>query len=405
MGNGSKRSFKYCNAWAQHSQFNQIVSDLWRTPIEGCKIFQIVKKLKLLKRKLRELNSQYFSNIKQTAKVDRQALKQVQERLQTDPSNHDLQQEEPEKYQKFRESSYLAEMFLQQKRKAIWIRLGDNNIGYFYSIIRHKRLKLANIQLKDDQGVSQTEPGAILKLLHPIEEREVKKELFQIDSNKNPGPDGYSSGFFKASWNILDCYISKVICSKLKDAVNYLVPDNQLALVQGRSMMHNVLIFHDLLRNYNRKTSPRYIIKIDLWKAYDMGEERSVNRVMEALKHFSEVSGLIANLEKSNIFMTGVTNQANEKLLAATGFSKGSFPISFWGAIFILPQSVLKEVDKRCRDYLWDSSEDKRRVPLVAWEKICCPKKNGGLNIKGCSSWNKASAGKLLWQLTDKWRF
>ncbi|XP_075091651.1 uncharacterized protein LOC142171846 [Nicotiana tabacum] len=73
---------------------------------------------------------------------------------------------------------------------------------------------------------------------------------------------------------------------------------------------------------------------------------------------------------------------------------------SFWGAVFILPQSVLKEVDKRCRDYLWGTSEDKRRVPLVSWEKICCPKKNGGLNIKGCSSWNKASVGKLLWQLT-----
>ncbi|XP_070030434.1 uncharacterized protein [Nicotiana sylvestris] len=115
-----KRSFKYCNAWAQHSQFNQMVTDLWRTPIEGCKMFQIVKKLKLLKRKLRELNSQYFSNIEQTTKVDRQALKQVQERLQADPSNPDLQEEEHEKYKKFRELSYLAKMFLQQKSKATY---------------------------------------------------------------------------------------------------------------------------------------------------------------------------------------------------------------------------------------------------------------------------------------------
>ncbi|XP_070050321.1 uncharacterized protein [Nicotiana tomentosiformis] len=184
------------------------------------------------------------------------------------------------------------------------------------------------------------------------------------------------------------------------------------------------------------------------------GEETSVNRVMEALKHFSEVSGLIANLDKSNIFMAAVTDQTKERPLDDTGFSEGSFPIrylglplspkkwsklecqqliekithrikvtyekklsyagrlqvitavlfsiySFWGAVFILPQSVLKEVDKRCRDYLWGTSEDKRRVPLVSWEKICCPKKNGGLNIKGCSSWNKASVGKLLWQLTQ----
>lgn len=34
--------------------------------------------------------------------------------------------------------------------------------------------------------------------------------------------------------------------------------------------MQNVLIFHDLLRHYNRKISPRCMMKIDLRKAYDM---------------------------------------------------------------------------------------------------------------------------------------
>ncbi|XP_018624361.1 uncharacterized protein [Nicotiana tomentosiformis] len=214
-----KRSFKYYNAWAQHSQFNQIVADLWRTPIEGCRIFQIVKKLKLLKRKLSELNSQYFCNIEQTAKVDRQALKQMHEMLQTGPSNPDLQQEEHEKYQKFRESSYLDEMLLQQKSKATWLRLGDDNTGYFYSIIRHKRLKLATIQLKDDKGGMsdrtwsncRSVPELLSRVAWPIEEREVKKTLFQIDNNKSPGPDGYSSGFFKASWHILGSDITEAI--------------------------------------------------------------------------------------------------------------------------------------------------------------------------------------------------
>ncbi|KAL3335812.1 hypothetical protein AABB24_031839 [Solanum stoloniferum] len=38
----------------------------------------------------------------------------------------------------------------------------------------------------------------------------------------------------------------------------------------------------------------------------------------------------------------------------------------------------------------------------VAWEKICTPKKCGGLNIRSCKSWNIASVGKLLWQLATK---
>lgn len=34
----------------------------------------------------------------------------------------------------------------------------------------------------------------------------------------------------------------------------------------------------------------------------------------------------------------------------------------FLGAVFILPQSVLKEVDKICREYLSGGSEEKKKV-------------------------------------------
>lgn len=63
---------------------------------------------------------------------------------------------------------------------------------------------------------------------------------------------------------------------------------------------------------------------------------------------------------------------------------------------------MLNAVDKRCRDYLWSTSEEHKKIALVAWEKLCKPKKFGGLNIKGCSNWNTASVGKLLRQLNEE---
>ncbi|WMV33863.1 hypothetical protein MTR67_027248 [Solanum verrucosum] len=130
-------------------------------------------------------------------------------------------------------------------------------------------------------------------------------------------------------------------------------------------------------------------------------------------------------MDKSSLFLAGLTEQVKEQLLAITGFTQGNFPIrylglpltskrwgrlqvilavlfsihSFCGSVFILPQSVVKEVDKKCREYLWGSNEVKRKVSLVSWKKVCFPKRQGGLNIKGCGKWNVASVGKLLWQL------
>ncbi|WMV51210.1 hypothetical protein MTR67_044595 [Solanum verrucosum] len=105
--------------------------------------------------------------------------------------------------------------------------------------------------------------------------------------------------------------------------------------------------------------------------------------------------------------ITSRINIGYSKLLSYAGriqvVTAVSFSIhSFWGSVFILPQSILKEVDRICRNYIWGSNEEKRKVSLVAWEKICCPKKFGGLNVKGCSNWNVASVGKLLWQLSEK---
>lgn len=75
---------------------------------------------------------------------------------------------------------------------------------------------------------------------------------------------------------------------------------------------------------------------------------------------------------------------------------------NFWGAVFILPQSVVNEVHRKCREFLWGSSEEKKKIALVAWVKICKPKKQGGLNIKRCRNCNKASVGKLIWQIMEK---
>lgn len=53
-------TFKYCNVWSKHPKFLEIVKEGWSVEVVGCKMLQIVRKLKLLKKSLRKLNKQYF---------------------------------------------------------------------------------------------------------------------------------------------------------------------------------------------------------------------------------------------------------------------------------------------------------------------------------------------------------
>ncbi|WMV35257.1 hypothetical protein MTR67_028642 [Solanum verrucosum] len=138
------------------------------------------------------------------------------------------------------------------------------------------------------------------------------------------------------------------------------------------------------------------------------GNVDSVNRVMETLAHFSAATDLEVNLEKSNVYLAGVDESVRTQILAKTRFSEGRLQVinavffsihSFWGALFILPQSILKKVDQICRDFLWGNSANKKKVALVSWDKMRIPKRQNGLNIKSCSNWNKAYVGQLLWQI------
>ncbi|XP_074314213.1 uncharacterized protein LOC141649422 [Silene latifolia] len=55
-----------------------------------------------------------------------------------------------------------------------------------------------------------------------------------------------------------------------------------------------------------------------------------------------------------------------------------------------------------CRNFLWDGGVDYLRSPLVAWDKVCRPKKEGGLGLKQDILWNKAAVGKLVWWIYTK---
>ncbi|GKB09792.1 RNA-directed DNA polymerase, eukaryota, reverse transcriptase zinc-binding domain protein [Tanacetum coccineum] len=51
-----------------------------------------------------------------------------------------------------------------------------------------------------------------LDMIRSVNDEEIKHAMFNIDNNKAPGPDGYSSKFFKQAWNVSE----KDICLAVK---------------------------------------------------------------------------------------------------------------------------------------------------------------------------------------------
>ncbi|XP_019242083.1 PREDICTED: uncharacterized protein LOC109222144, partial [Nicotiana attenuata] len=68
----------------------------------------------------------------------------------------------------------------------------------------------------------------------------------------------------------------------LKTVVDLIVGHAQSAFIEGRSILDNVIIAHELVKGYNKKgVSPRCIIKVDIRKAYDSVEWPFLEMVLQ----------------------------------------------------------------------------------------------------------------------------
>lgn len=68
-------------------------------------------------------------------------------------------------------------------------------------------------------------------------------------------------------------------------------------------------------------------------------------------------------------------------------------------SIYLLPKTVIKDLDKVRRTFFWQGGHTKRKNYLVKWVKVCKCKKKGGLGIKDIRKMNLSLLCKWWWKL------
>ncbi|XP_074310072.1 uncharacterized protein LOC141644876 [Silene latifolia] len=233
-------TFKYFNMWSLAPGYSDIVRTSSQRECQGTPMYRVVTKLKGLKSALKKLNKEQFDKIENLTHVAELSLQNFQELLILDPLNEQLCQNEQECAKEVIKLRKARHQFLSQKAKCEWMKFGDENTSYFHANIRRRISKNRVFQIKDMNNTMCTTPDSIKaafekfyqKLLAtsndvtsvnhrvvqkgpciieghyailnaPVTAEEVKKVMFDIQGTKAPGPDGYSSQFFKDNRDIV----------------------------------------------------------------------------------------------------------------------------------------------------------------------------------------------------------
>ncbi|KAL0295521.1 UNVERIFIED_CONTAM: hypothetical protein Sangu_3196000, partial [Sesamum angustifolium] len=151
----------------------------------------------------------------------------------------------------------------------------------------------------------------------------------------------------------------------------------------------------------------------------------SIMVITDTLNEFAALSGLKVNPAKSQIIFSRAVQQERQQILDYLGFQEGSLPVkylgwnnqilsyagrlqliksvlttlhTYWASAFILPKGVLKTLEKKMRQFLWQGSAGSGNAK-VAWAWISKPKEEGGLGIRSLTITNQALMLKQLWRI------
>ena len=350
--------FKFFNFWADHPDFIGLVKEAWCYEVYGTPMFRLTRKLKRVKAILKAFNFRSFGGLHERVVAAKEALCQAQSAMLNSPSNPLLGENEKSCLKNYHDLAIAEEGFLRQKSRVQWLKLGDQNTSFFHKAVKARNARNAlkvitmvngcrtedpvaikqeavrhfqGILCPDEPSGSRSEyldslegfmwsPQHMVVLNKTVSHEEIKEAIFSIDDSKAPGPDGFSSRFFKAAWNIIgsdvcaavssffesgsmlreiNCSIialvpkvpnpgsmhdyrpisccntiykciSKIIAARIKQCIPDIISLSQSAFVQGRSIADNVLITQDLMLNYHRDIGPpRCALKVDIMNAYD----------------------------------------------------------------------------------------------------------------------------------------
>uniref|UniRef100_A0A803PAR7 Reverse transcriptase domain-containing protein n=1 Tax=Cannabis sativa TaxID=3483 RepID=A0A803PAR7_CANSA len=253
------------------------------------------------------------------SKIDRamEALAELQAKLNKEPQNVELMNQEQELRSKFAEVSKAFSSFMAQKAKVSWAKYGDENSHIFHASLKLRRIQNRIFSIEDEHGNwcdnPETVQHAFLDYYQKLLGTTIPARMKVVQAIVDLGP--------KVTSSHKDILLADYTRKEVEEAI--------FAIDRDKAPGPDGL--------YGRKNcKPSCMIKIDLRKAYDTIEWGFIEEMMKALgfpslKLLSSTSGLMPNDQKTAIYCSGMADFEVNRVLEASNFKRSSLPFRYLG--------------------------------------------------------------------------
>ncbi|XP_059285202.1 uncharacterized protein LOC132038567 [Lycium ferocissimum] len=353
------KPFKFLNFWVQHESFHKVIKQHWCIDFEGNPFTKFHHKLKKVNNALRNWSKNTYGNIFQQIASLEEVIKVHEEQFESSPIVQN--RERLHKGADLSRFLHLEKLFWKLKSGLTWFQDGDRNSKFFHAYVkrRRKKLRVDNIQNANGNWLTNQEEISQARLFFQscweivkLDVVDMVKAFFvgqelprfithtnlilipkkeQMKSFSDPRPISLS--------NFTNKIISRVLHERLVKLLPGLIYENQSAFVKGRSIMENVLLTQEIVRDISKITKiANVVVKLDMTKAYDRVSWLFLTKVLRKFG-FSEVLIDMVFSLLSNIWYSVLLNgQAHGFFKSSKGVKQGD-PLS--PTLFILVAEAL----------------------------------------------------------------
>ncbi|GJR29960.1 RNA-directed DNA polymerase, eukaryota [Tanacetum coccineum] len=314
--------FRFYHHWLEIDGFSKLVEDIWKdSPCVGNNAMSILMgKLRYLKNHIRKWNKTNLASRNNSKAQIKRELEAIDLIIDKGQGNEDVIRSRADIMNQLHNCNKLDSMEAAQKAKVKWVVEGDKNSGIFHGII-NKKCNIRSIRgvmvdstwIDNPKNVKKEfldhfskrfckpgEPMATLQMEFPnqiqldqrnelesdVSNDEIKKAVWECGTDKAPGPDGFTFGFFCHFWHLVEKevqdavrpisligsiykIIAKFLTNRLVCVMGGIVNEVQSAFIEDRQILDGPFILNEMLSWCKKRKKQSLIFKVDFEKAYD----------------------------------------------------------------------------------------------------------------------------------------
>nr|GEW05493.1 RNA-directed DNA polymerase, eukaryota, reverse transcriptase zinc-binding domain protein [Tanacetum cinerariifolium] len=330
--------FRLFHYWFEVDGFDNFIEDSWKDApiIESNALVRMMKKLMYLKEKISTWNK---LNKEKSHKSKRSLLAELADCdaiIDKDEGENNVVNRRTEVVKLLQEVEKKNSLEAGQKVKIKWAIEGDENSKYYHGVINKKRNQLSI------HGILVEGTWIDYPSLVKISKEEIKKAVWDCRIDKSPGPDGFTFGFYRRYWKLIEndvvdavtcffhqgsfpkggnsCFIilihktpnanmvkdyrpisliesmykfiSKILANRLVVVLGGLVNKIQSAFVADKQILDGLFILNELVQWCKKKKKQSLVFKVDFEKACLRSSRGSVIVNGSPTKEFQFYKGL-----------------------------------------------------------------------------------------------------------------